>query len=645
MKPLDFPSRLVRALPALAAILVFVQVLGAEFVYDDLVLLRDNPFLRNWSALWQGFDQPFWRMVGDDRIHSGFFRPLATASFTLLWKVGGGAPWVFHGASLLLHALASSMVAGLGLALGFRTRVAIFAGVLFAVHGAHAEPVAWASSLPDLLATVFCLASLLSWLRERSWMTAAWLLAALLTKESSIGILLLLVAHSLFQSIDRRKNLAPLLLVAAVVWLLRVRAWGGDWTAGFGIETTRSFLEPLQQAGLSLHLILQYLGFLAFPWPHVPFQPLRLDFGPGEFAWWTGALLSLGILIGAALLWLKKREQRTLAVPLGVLFACLIPVLNTSSLGQFPFEERFLYLPSVGFALLVSPVFFRLPSSLRFPLSGAALLLLTLSSVTGAGKWKKEETLYSWAIEASPNTMTPRLEYGRLLLDRAQGMPEGNPERLEIAERALRVYEASLEIDPDKWFVTALDRERGNVGLGNSLLVGGDLQTAELVYRKILQDPDGGGYPFSAEAHQGLGVVLAARGEALGKRARKENDPSLQTRAEAHWEEALVHYSRAVDLQPLLQGARYGLGGTLAFLRRYEEALPHLDHAFEADPANFEFARGLAEVQVELGKLHSAVRTLESHLSLVPSTPYRAHLEATVADIRRRMRSIQEGSP
>ena len=67
--------------------------------------------------------------------------------------------------------------------------------------------------------------------------------------------------------------------------------------------------------------------------------------------------------------------------------------------------------------------------------------------------------------------------------------------------------------------------------------------------------------------------------------------------------------------------------------------------AFEADPANFEFARGLAEVQVELGKLHSAVRTLESHLSLVPSTPYRAHLEATVADIRRRMRSIQEGSP
>ncbi len=257
MKPLDSQSRLVRALPALAAILVFVRILGAEFVYDDLVLLRDNPFLRNWSALWQGFDQPFWSMVGDDRIHSGFFRPLATASFTLLWKVGGGAPWVFHGASLLLHALSSSMVAGLGLALGFRTSVAIFAGVVFALHGAHAEPVAWASSLPDLLATTFCLASLLAWLKGKTWTTAVWLLAALITKESSIGILILLLAHSLFQQIDRRKNLAPLLLAAAVVWILRVRAWGGDWAAGFGIETTRYFLEPLQQVGLSLHLILQ----------------------------------------------------------------------------------------------------------------------------------------------------------------------------------------------------------------------------------------------------------------------------------------------------------------------------------------------------------------------------------------------------
>ena len=378
MNPVDTPSRLLRALPALAAILVFIRILSAEFVYDDLVLLRDNPFLRNWSALWQGFDQPFWSMVGDDRIHSGFFRPLATASFTLLWKVGGGAPWVFHGASLLLHALSSSMVAGLGLALGFRTSVAIFAGVVFALHGAHAEPVAWASSLPDLLATTFCLASLLAWLKGKTWTTAVWLLAALIPKDSSIGILILLLAHSLFQQIDRRKNLAPLLLAAAVVWILRVRAWGGDWAAGFGIETTRYFLEPLQQVGLSLHLILQYLGFLIFPWPHIPFQPLRLDFGPEDFTWWAGALLSLGILVGAALFWLKKREKRSLAVPLGVLFACLIPVLNTSSLGQFPFEERFLYLPSVGFALLVSPVFFRLPSSLRLPLSGTVLLFFAL---------------------------------------------------------------------------------------------------------------------------------------------------------------------------------------------------------------------------------------------------------------------------
>ena len=232
-----------------------------------------------------------------------------------------------------------------------------------------------------------------------------------------------------------------------------------------------------------------------------------------------------------------------------------------------------------------------------------------------------------------------------MLLDKAQDLPEGNPERLQLCEKALGIYEESLEVNPDKWLVTALDRERGNVGLGNALLIGGDLKTAELVFRKILHDPDGGGYPYSAEAHQGLGAVLLSRGEDVGRRAIHESDPLLQDQAEKMWKESLSHYSQAIELQPLLHGARYGLGASLAFLGKYEEALPHFEHTFSINPENFEFARGLAEVQGTLGKMHSAIRTLEAHLALVPSAPYRGQLEKTVAQLEEQMRNIQTKQP
>ena len=638
-------NRLVFAIPAAAALIVFFRILGADFVYDDLVLLRDNQFLRNWSALWEGFGQPFWQMVGDDRIHSGYYRPLSTATFTLLWKIGGGEPWVFHTASLLMHAVVSALVAALGLALKLNAREATLAGLIFAVHGAHVEPVAWASSLPDLISAAFCLAALLAWLKARYWVVATWIFAACLTKESSIGILLLLIAHSLVGKIEKKSAFGPIIFAVVAIWMLRVSAWGGDWSGGFGIETTRHFLEPIQKIGLSLGLILQYLTFLAFPWPHIPFQPLQLDFGPDDLAWWTRTALSLCTIIVAALVWLRNRGNLALSLPVGILFASLVPVLNTTSLGQFPFEERFLYLPSIGFALMLSTAAAQLSAKWHHLIFGPIIVLLATSSFLGASKWKNEETLYSWAMEVSPNTMTPRLEYGRMLLDKAQDLPEGNPERLQLSEKALRIYEESLEVNPDKWLVTALDRERGNVGLGNALLIGGDLKTAELVFRKILHDPDGGGYPYSAEAHQGLGAVLLSRGEDIGRRAIHESDPLLQDQAEKMWEESLTHYSRAIELQPLLHGAQYGLGASLAFLGKYEEALPHFEHTFSINPENFEFARGLAEVQGTLGKIHSAIRTLEAHLALVPSAPYRGQLAKTVAQLKEQMRSIQTERP
>ena len=144
--------------------------------------------MQSWKGVFEAFQIPYWQISGDERVSAGYYRPMGGALLVLLYQIGDGSPFLFHLASIFLHGACSVLVASLALRLSWPTTAAWAAGLLFAVHGAHVEAVAWISAIPDLLATMFSLLAIRQWISGGFVWAAVWLGCGLISKEASIGV-------------------------------------------------------------------------------------------------------------------------------------------------------------------------------------------------------------------------------------------------------------------------------------------------------------------------------------------------------------------------------------------------------------------------------------------------------------------------
>src|SRR5262249_59782875 len=81
---------------------------------------------------------------------ANFYRPLHIFSHSLLYRMGGPNPGLFHLLNLLLYAATVILVHQVGRRL-LRNEVAAAAGaLLWCTHPLHVEAVAWISALPEL---------------------------------------------------------------------------------------------------------------------------------------------------------------------------------------------------------------------------------------------------------------------------------------------------------------------------------------------------------------------------------------------------------------------------------------------------------------------------------------------------------------
>jgi tetratricopeptide (TPR) repeat protein len=132
------------------------------------------------------------------------------------------------------------------------------------------------------------------------------------------------------------------------------------------------------------------------------------------------------------------------------------------------------------------------------------------------------------------------------------------------------------------------------VGLGDALFSLGQHEPAEAAYRSALETSAGGG------GHNGLGNLLALRGQQ---------------------EAALAEYRRALELAPELFTARANLGGALASLGQWDEALLHQRKLVEqcADCSDAgTLRRSLAETLAASGRPDEALEVLREAVLLAP---------------------------
>ncbi|HXA50634.1 MAG TPA: hypothetical protein VNV86_10040, partial [Candidatus Acidoferrum sp.] len=325
---------------ALAAVIAYAPALRIPLIADDFPNIA--------QALTWGAPEGFSTLLHDPQ-----FRLRATSYWTMfaLWQVGELAPWVYHGASLLLHILNAWLVFAVASTWERMRAAAPWAAFFFAIHEGHQEAVMWFSAVNELLMFCFGMASLWCWLRKRDGLSAVLFALALLSKESAIVLLPLF----LLTDPHRWRRLAPhaVLVVLAVASIVESHANSfrfndGSFSLGapFWITWPRSLARLLWfwgwLAAIAIWLArdrgLRVTAGRAIAWMGIALVPYSfLTYStqiPSRQTYLAGAGLALLVGLAAA----RMPGRRVAVIAIGLMLVSNVGYLWTKKRAQF--EER-----------------------------------------------------------------------------------------------------------------------------------------------------------------------------------------------------------------------------------------------------------------------------------------------------------------
>ena len=351
----------------LLSFLLLLPLLGYGFLSDDFPLIVANPRLQSWSLFFQNLLTPFFSFPTNPQLH--YWRPATLLSYALELRLWGISPWGFHLTNILLHT-ANTLLLYL-LLKRFRPEGPLpwTASLLFLLHPAHGENIAWISGRTDLLAFLFLALSLLFRLeyeeRKRGLsISLLFFTLALLSKEAALLFLPLLFL--LFPSKGLKNRLLLLLPYLSLLPLYLFL----HQKAASTLALNRGLLWA--DIPLALRSAGAYVRILLFPNLPAPYFPMgELTVHP--------LLYTLSGLCGISLILLiiRFRREFPLTFPGLSLLLFLLPSLFPRFLPTWPpIAPRFAYLASPLAALFFTELaLWAFKRGLRIP---AFLLLLFL---------------------------------------------------------------------------------------------------------------------------------------------------------------------------------------------------------------------------------------------------------------------------
>ena len=318
----------------------------------------------------------WWPKAGD-----GLYRPVTTLSILFNYAVLGNGPNSagYHILNFLLHTMNVWLVYELALLLLIRAGPAFFAAALWAVHPIGTEAVTSVVGRADLLAAMSVLGGLLLYIRNQSrWAplglfviatagvfakeNAAVLIGLMLLWDLSFGrkpcwqsyaavgaslVLLAVVRHTVLGS------LPPAEPPYVDNPLFRADFWTARWTAIKGV-------------GLDLWLLLCPVT-------------LSSDRSQATLSTWSDPWAWLSLLAIAAILAVavaRYRHDRLVFWAAGFFAIAILPTSNLAILIGAAMAERFLYLPSLAFAVIVTALLYRMKNERYAKVALIALLAL-----------------------------------------------------------------------------------------------------------------------------------------------------------------------------------------------------------------------------------------------------------------------------
>ncbi len=447
---------------SLVTFIVFSPTFKNDFTnWDDGKYIKENPFIKplNFETVKNIF-------ASEDlgkRYWMGNYHPLTMLSLNINYAFsskddeGNAKPFAFQLINVLLHVFNSLLVFFIIKFLVKNRLIAFGAALLFGVHTFHVESVSWIAERKDVLYTFFFLLSLLFYIKyTEKFKFKNYLLAfilfilSLLSKGQAVSLAVTLLLVDIF----RERNLLkpklifekiPFFVLALIFGLIAIEAQ----KQGNALQVihTSPLLTRIGVAGYGftmylLKLILPVNLCAVYPYPDIIDQTI-----PAYF--WLGLI---PIIILAYIAVKTYKSNKILFFGIGFFMVNIALLLQLIPVGSAMYADRYVYIPSIGFYLILSYFLYKIKDKrIKYSFFTAYIVLLSVLTVVRIGDWRDSFTLWQDVINKQEKSVVAWNNLGSVYNRKAKKFKEkGELEKYkEYTNKAIECFSNGIKRKPD----------------------------------------------------------------------------------------------------------------------------------------------------------------------------------------------------
>ncbi len=329
--------------------LCFLSAIQFQFTnWDDQFLVTQNLLIRSFTfpnliAMFTSFSV-------------NHYHPLVTLSYAIEYALVGLQPWLYHCTNIIIHAANAMLVVMLLQMLCGDKIISLVGGLVFAFHPLRVESVAWVAERKDVLSAFFILLALIMYIRSRNSsspynlvVVLVFMLAALLSKAIAVVLPVLFLLYDYYYDGKITKQMVmekiPFFILSLLFGIIAVIAQYST-----GARASDPHFHIFQSLFLSFYDIVFYTEKIFLPFNLSPVYPYpEMIHASYPMLFWLSPVC---VLIIAYLLF-RFHSSRLLLYAVFVFLITLLPVLQFVPVGRAFAADRFTYLPSIGYSLLI----------------------------------------------------------------------------------------------------------------------------------------------------------------------------------------------------------------------------------------------------------------------------------------------------
>ena len=496
-------NHLALAVFAILIILFYGKTLTAGFVFDDVVQIQNNPYIRSLKYLPKAFTSCQWEYSNKGCYGKTVnYRPPFFVSTILSYQLSP-KPWSFHLTNLVYFLILAWLIFRF-FSLITNDFLASFIGTtIFIIHPINTEVVDWASAAVELTFAILTMLSLIYYVKYRQTKLVKNLIFVYIfyffginAKEPAALLPVIFACLDLFffkipfkklLTSEEIKRYSLFAVPVIIYFLMRSTVIGFSLSAGYGYW---SFTKA-EWFYAFITLFAKYLAKVFYPYPLLAFyffQKTSNFLSPTFIISFLATLLVVVLLVIS----LKKRKY---IITLSIIwfFIFLIPAdMFLNLVGEKVFSERYVFFPLIGVALSLGyglAFLFRLPEFrfsnkrelpenvkvfierfLRPVLIIAAVLVIVVSWTIMQNRhaeWDNEEALYASTLKHNPRGYSVRYNLAMVYFNRGD------------YQLAKQEFEEIIRLGPDWKDITMAYK-----GLGDYYRKMNDLDNALASYQK-----------------------------------------------------------------------------------------------------------------------------------------------------------------